>query len=193
MLNPINDHLMLNHKTLYSDLMSGMTVHRVITLSVGSYLYRFASGKDPMDTQISSPWWFTEAEYLKLQNYFRLNPQNIGFIARTQGAVKYGWSDMDMLVKARIIYPINGFVGPGNWVLERTAANSTITFQPPTDLFQLYLPNIREPQVKQLSAEGKKAIQFCQATPISSGDAIDKTIQNMPKKTIIIPGNPQLH
>lgn len=189
----MNEQLTLNDQFQYSDLQSGMLVQEIITIPAGSFIYRFAASDKPYQTQISSPWWFTEQEFQKLQRYFRLNTQNLGFIARAQGAVKYEWSMLDLLIKAVTQQPIKGFTGPGKWVMEKTPTGSTITFQAPADLFQFYLPNLRDPQTKGLSKEGQLALTPFPAIPIPSGDAMDDRIRTMVGKNIFIPGNPRLH
>lgn len=178
--------------TLWPDLWTGMYNPRVVTLS-GGPIYKFTSSRLAPSQQVASPWWFTDKEFQKIRQYFRLDSNNLGFIARSQAAVHYKWSDMDTLVCATVVRPIRVFIGPGEWQYERTEAQSTIVFQAPPDLGQMYIPNIVDPLAKSLNANGKRAFGFFRYIPISSGDATDQFLMAVQGKTIFIVGNPSLH
>lgn len=179
-------------ETLCPDLLTGMYSPRVVTLSSG-LIYKFTSSKLSPSRQVASPWWFSDTEFQKILQYSRLDPQNLGFIARCQAAVRYEWSDMDMLVCATVSHPIRVFIGLIVWQLQRTKAGSNVVFQAPHDLLQLYVPNIVDPIAKTLNANGKKAFHSFRYVRIPSGDQIDQAIQNLQGKQITLLGNPTLH
>ena len=190
---PINDSLSVTQiQTLCPDLYDGMYSPLVATLTGGT-MYKFAQSSRPKPKQVASPWWFTEAEYQKMKRFLDLDPGNVGFLARCQAAVMYGWSDMDTLVTATITHPIKVFVGPGKWQLEKTTAGSAIIFQAPDDVQQTYIPGIVDPVTGALNSAGNRALRNFRHTRITSGDLIDDLIRSIPGKTIIIPGNPNVH
>lgn len=178
--------------TLCPDLWDGMHSPTVATLA-GGQIYKFTRASLPSARQIASPWWFTEAEFQKVRNYLRLDPGNVGSLARTQAAVKYEWSDMDMLVTATVLEPIRVFMGPGKWQVESTAAGSTVVFQAPQDLRQMYIPGIVDRATRALNASGTRALGNFRYQPVPSGDAIDQAILALQGKTVVIYGNPVLH
>jgi hypothetical protein len=190
---PINAFLhVADIPTLCPDLYDGMYSPIVVTIA-GGRIYKFAQSSRPPAQQVASPWWFTEAEYQKMKRFLDLDPRNLGFLARSQAAVKYEWSDMDTLITAKVLHPIRVFMGPGRWQVERTAAGSQIVFQAPDDVQQSYLPGIVDRAARSLNSIGKRALGGFQYTPITSGDAIDDLMRSIPGKTIVIPGNPSIH
>jgi hypothetical protein len=190
---PINAALSVTQiATLCPDLYDGMYSPLVATLT-GGRIYKFTQGTRPEDQQVASPWWFTEAEFQKMKRFLDLDPSNIGFIARSQAAVKYEWSSMDTLVSAKVLHPIRVFVGPGRWQVEKTPGGSQIVFQAPDDVQQCYIPGVSDRTTRTLNAAGRRALGSFQFSPITSGDAIDDLMRSIPGKTIIIPGNPALH
>jgi hypothetical protein len=190
---PINDSLSVAQiPTLCPDLYDGMYSPIVATLTAGR-MYKFTQSRLAEPQRLASPWWFTEAEYIRMQRYLALDPGNLGFIARAQAAVKYAWSNMDLLATATILHPIRVFVGPGRWQVETTAAGSSITFQAPDDVMQCYLPGIVDRATRSLNEAGRRALGGFSFTPIASGDEIDEFIRSAAGKTIIIPGNPSVH
>ncbi len=190
---PINATLSVNQiDRLCPDLNDGMYSPFVATITRGR-LYKFSQRSRPASQQVASPWWFTELEFEKMKRFLDLDPGNIGFLARSQAAVKYEWSNMDTLITASVNHPINVFVGPGRWQMETTAVGSNIIFQAPDDVQQCYIPGIVDRANHCLNANGKLALGNFQFTPITSGDAIDDLIRSLPGKTIIIPGNPNVH
>ncbi|HUG42453.1 MAG TPA: hypothetical protein VMM12_18465 [Longimicrobiales bacterium] len=190
-MSPIlNADLHVNQiRKLCPDLLAGMYSPRVVTLTGGT-VYKFTSAKVPAAARLASPWWFDETEFRKLDAYLKLDPGNVAFLARTQGAVKYEWSDMDTLIAAHVAAPIRVFSGPGKWQLETTKTGSHIAFQAPADLLQTYIPNIVDRATRRLNATGRAALRLISTTTVTSGDAIDQAIQTLRGKTIVIPGNP---
>ena len=190
---PINATLSVQQiDTLCPDLNDGMYSPIVSTIT-GGRLYKFSQASRPESQQVASPWWFTETEFEKMKRFLDLDPGNIGFLARSQVAVKYEWSNMDTLVTAKVMHPIHVFVGPGRWQVEKTARGSNIIFQAPEDVKQCYVPGVVDRAGRCLNANGKLALGSFQFTPVTSGDAIDDLIRSIPGKTIIIPGNPSVH
>lgn len=188
----LNPHLHVGQiGTLCPKLRDGMASPRVVTLWAGQ-VHKFTSSSVPAASVLASPWWFDDTEFRKVQAYLKLDPGNIAFIARSQAAVKYEWSEMDTLVTARIMTPINAFTGPGKWQVETTKAGSQITYQAPPDLMQTYIPGTVDPTTGRLNATGRAALRLVRTSRVTSGDAIDRAMRTLRGKTIIIPGNPTL-
>ena len=176
----------------WPDLRAGMHSPECVVLEPQK-LYRFSSRCLVPEKQISSPWWFGEADFKKLAPFLSLDSFNPGFIARLQGAVCYEWSTMDVLLTAELAAPIRVFQGPGKIQVERNKSQSVIIFQPPQDLSQTYIPGVRPGVNQPCSSEVLTAIKLVRRDYLAGPDAIDRAIANACGKMIFMPGNPRLH
>jgi len=171
----------------WPELNDGMRLPRVKLLAPQN-IYKFASRRVPVTRRMESPWWFAESDFKKLEPYLDLDSSNPGFVARIQGAVCYDWSDMDVLMVARLLKPMNVFQGPGKCVVERTQRGGTICYQPPQDLKQTFIPGIRTvPEVKENVRLQKQML-------LAGPDEIDQAMKQIPAgKFGIMRGNPLVH
>lgn len=178
---------------LHPDLRAGMHSPRVVELRP-QWLYKFSSQKVPANSRKASPWWFTEQEFEKVKRFFSLDKANPGFIGRIQAAVRYDWSDMDLLLTYQLTRPIKAFQGPGTWQVERTQAGSTIVYQAPPDLLQTYIPGLKNTPHCPANREVENAlIPIGIPLELPGPDAVDRAIMNASGKTVYLSGNPTLH
>jgi hypothetical protein len=187
--------------TAYPALGAGMvTSHATVRIFSSGHLYKFASSVapgtgEPKDLTVAawSPWWFDEPAMRRLRQFLKLDPNNWGFLARLQAAVKYQWSNMDTLITARVSHPFKAYQGPGVWQTERSAKGGTIIYQAPADLQQTYIPNVDAVTDVNVYVQGTPALVILRRDKVPSGDAIDTLIQNVePGKVVLLPSNPLL-
>ena len=190
---PLNSNLSLAEIDKYwPDLRQGMHSPQCPLLSAQK-IYRFSSHRLPEEKQITSPWWFADADFKKLGPYLRLDPTNPGLVARLQGAVCYEWSEMDLLITAELTCATKVFQGPGRIQVEPTKNDSVIIYQPPQDLNQTYIPGLRPGRGRPADPKVRQAIQFITRKRLAGLDAIDRAILKAKGKVVVMPGNPTLH
>ena len=187
---PLNPSLSLTELSgPFAEVLTGMHSVRIETLAPQP-LFKFSRKEVPSASWLASPWWFTAQEFGKLQRYLEIDPGNPGFIGRTQAAVKYGRNDMNLLLTAWLTRPINVFLGPGVWQVERTKAGATIVYQAPQDLLQCYIPGLKSTQPDPAV---QSAIVLVDHKPLPGPDDIDRAILNLTGGTVVLRGNPLVH
>jgi hypothetical protein len=104
----------------YDDAAKGIRNPAVTLLVTGEDLYRFTSSRSPgtglaipPTRQLYGPWWFRSRDWQKILKSYLSGTFNLGTTARIAGAVQWSWSDMDVLLKARVTQPIEAWEGPG--------------------------------------------------------------------------------
>lgn len=178
---------------LYPDLPTGMHSPKVVEIRP-QLLRKFSSRKVREEYRKATPWWFTEREFEKVRRFLSLDKSNPGFIGRIQAAVRYDWSDMDLLLTYRLTKPVRVFQGPGVWQVEKTSAGSVIIYQAPPDLLQTYVPGLKNTDYARADPEVENAlIPVGMPHALPGPDAIDKAIMNASGKTVYLSGNPTLH
>jgi hypothetical protein len=144
-------------------IRSGMRSPRVVTLTAGERIYRFASSWDryrrkpvPPSAWATGPWWIREDDYLKIEDAWnrslrvhggdRSKALTLGFLARQATAVMQSWSNVDRLVIADVIADFEVFTGLGRTQYNEipppgaVSYNLKLTWQGWDDVEQLYLP-----------------------------------------------------
>jgi hypothetical protein len=145
---------------------AGIRSPRVVTLSAGEALFRFASTKNqktgesiPSDRWALGPWWVQEEDYHKILARFQDGQMGFGTIARAALAVQPSWSNMDVSVKAVLLQDVNVYVGRGATQYHDVLPNGmhvTLTGWP--DITQVYVPNLRDLAPQALRVIRKKII-----------------------------------
>lgn len=73
------------------------------------------------------------------------------------------------------------------------SVGSSVVFQPPEDVGQLFVPGLNDKGTHALNEIGRGVLGDVRSEPVTSGDSIDKLIQSPVGKTVIISGNPSVH
>lgn len=144
----LNEDLGLNK--LPDIARSGLRSPRVVTLTSGQVLFRFASTTSRRDTWAAGPWWMYEHDYHKIiAAYLESRAQHgedgltLGFLARAAVAVKQSWSRTDVVVKAIVNNDVKAFAGAGRSQYNESMPNGMhVTWRGWPNVTQLFIPNI---------------------------------------------------
>ncbi len=130
---------------------AGIKNPTVTVLLPGEDLYRFASSVDPRtgrkvpaSVQLQGPWWFRSRDWQKILKDYLKGSFSLGTTARIAGAVQWSWSNMDVLLKARVLDEIEAWEGPGLPQYRDILPNGmAVTLRGFPDVVQLYIPGMR--------------------------------------------------
>jgi hypothetical protein len=153
-------------KLEYARAAAGIRNPKVVTLSAGEAVFRFASTRNPQtgadvpsDQWARGAWWFREADYRTILQKYHTGRLGFGTVARMAGAVQPSWSLMDVSVKAELLDDIKVYTGKGATQYRDELPNGmyvTLTGWPDVD--QLYIPGMRGPAFLALRIIRKKVI-----------------------------------
>lgn len=129
---------------------SGLRSPRVVTLTSGQVLFRFASTTNPREIWAAGPWWMYEHDYNKIvAAYLESRAQHgedgltLGFLGRAAAAVKQAWSKTDVVVKAVVNNNVKAFAGGGRSQYNEPLPNGMhVTWRGWPNVEQLFIPNI---------------------------------------------------
>jgi hypothetical protein len=101
----------------YNEAARGLTPHRY-PIAQGTYLYRFIDlRKGPASKSADGPWWFEFEHYKTITTFAQRNGYSVGYTARLFAAILYEWSDVNAVVRARVVKgPLLTWKGPGKRV-----------------------------------------------------------------------------
>jgi hypothetical protein len=172
-------------------LLSGMRAPKPVQVAAGTTLYRFASSYDrfrnapiPPARSATGPWWLDEqgfrliqserAASLKAHGNDPKRALTVGFLARQAAAVKQEWSNVDVLVTARVTTPFAAFSGKGraqHEVPDRSTGfwnyNVRFVWTGWDRISQLYVPFLDAMKPGHL-ADGRKIFDIVSTTSIES-------------------------
>ncbi len=134
----------------YEQAARGIRDPKATVLALGEDLYRFSSSRTPGSgapmpaiRQTSGPWWFRSHDWQKILRTYLKGPFRLGTVARFAGAVQWSWSDMDILLKARVTQGIEAWEGTGLPQFRDILPNGmTVTLKGFPDVVQLYIPGM---------------------------------------------------
>jgi hypothetical protein len=138
-------------------------------------LYRFTSSRIPgsgaampAGRQTSGPWWFRSRDWQKILKTYLKSPFRLGTVARFAGAVQWSWSDMDVLLKARVVHGIEVWEGTGLPQYRDILPNGmAVTLEGFPDVVQLFIPGMPD------SARALRLVdRLSVASSTSRGDGI---------------------
>jgi len=143
--------LLVNAKgrTIAHPQTGGMISPTRHSINRGITLYRFASGNTSLERAATGGWWVAQKEFEKMSNFAQQHDVHVAMAARMLCCVPPEWSDMGLLVRARVNSPILAFRGLGNDVsvkhkdggkVNMKAHNSTAARR----LHQLFIPGLVE-------------------------------------------------
>jgi len=134
----------------YGRAEKGIRDPRVTILQPGEDLYRFTSSRlpgsktpTPFSRQVHGPWWFRSRDWQKVLLSYLSGRFSLGTVARIAGAVQWSWSDMDVLLKARVVDPIEAWEGHGRPQYRDVLPNGmAVTLTGFPNIVQLYIPGM---------------------------------------------------
>ena len=140
----------LNGEPLIYAQTGGMISPARHELPEGTLLYRFANGSIPVPRAVVGGWWVEKREFEKLSHFAQAQNIHVAMAARVLCAVPPEWSDMGLLMRARVRKPLLAYRGLGNNVVVpksdglgdvRMKVNNNNTAR---RLHQLYIPGLQE-------------------------------------------------
>lgn len=161
----VNEHLERT-KLEFERALAGIRVLKVVSLPVGTAVFRFASTRRP-DTGEAilstawahGPWWFREADYRRILTHFHTGALGLGTVARAAGAVQPSWSLMDVSIKAYLRFDTEVYVGKGKTQYRDMLPNGMfVTLAGWPDIDQLYIPGLSGPSFITLDIVRQKIV-----------------------------------
>jgi hypothetical protein len=101
----------------YQKAARGLIPHQH-TIMQGTYLYRFIDlRRGPASKGADGEWWFEYEHYKAITSFAERNGYSVGYVARLFAAILYEWSDVNAVVRARVMQgPLMVWKGPGKAV-----------------------------------------------------------------------------
>ncbi len=118
-------------------------------LHEGAMLYRFASSGVPLDRAVTGGWWVAADEFRKMCNFAQQHNVHVAMASRLLCCVPPEWSDMGLMVRARVNSPLLAYRGLGNNVSIEHQDGGRVRMQAHNDiaarrLHQLFIPGLVE-------------------------------------------------
>lgn len=140
-MTPINKDFM---ESTVSKAREGLLTLTKTTLLPGISINRFANTRR-RDLYFTGPWWISFSPFEALKKYAKLRNQPLSLAARTCLAIDWGWSNVDVLVEARLKVPILAWSGtPKTQTLKKDRNYTGVRWKPDRDITQLYIPGLYE-------------------------------------------------
>lgn len=128
----------------------GMLAPVRFELSEGEVIYRFgAATAAPADIS-KGGWWVQRSQFDKLFSFAQVHGLNIAMAARLLCLVPPEWSDLGLLVRARLLRPLLAWRGLGNSVVVKKADGLGSVKLPHQNqiaarrLYQLFIPDLAQ-------------------------------------------------
>jgi hypothetical protein len=121
-------------------------------LSPGTKIYRFGGGGASPEIVGRGGWWIEQREFEKLFNFAQAHDLSIGMAVRCLCLVPPEWSDVCILVRARVVRGLLAWRGLANSVVTPAArAGGSVQLLHQNDiasrrLNQLFIPGLNQPQ-----------------------------------------------
>ncbi|HRH77583.1 MAG TPA: hypothetical protein PK129_09585 [Cellvibrionaceae bacterium] len=135
-------------KPLFYMQTGGMINPQRDEIMPGAILYRFSAAKDGIQRGMTGGWWMHAKEFSIVENFATHNRVGVSMAARILCCVPPEWSDMTLLLRARVREPLLAYKGLGNHVnttapdnlarVKMTAHNDIAARR----LHQLYIPGL---------------------------------------------------
>ena len=87
-------------------------------ITEGTHLYRFIDlNKGPSASGADGPWWFEYDHFQTIKHFAQRNNYPLGYAARMFAAILYEWSDVNAVVRAKVVHgPLLAWKGKGKQV-----------------------------------------------------------------------------
>jgi hypothetical protein len=128
-------------------------------LGVGTIIFRFGAGGAPVRAVSRGAWWVERAEFEKLLAFANVHGLSIGLAVRILCLVPPEWSDLGLLIRARVMRPLLAYRGLGNNVIiQKSDRLGDVAFPHQNEiaarrLHQLYIAGLAAGADRALSIE----------------------------------------
>ena len=114
-------------------------------LPAGQYYYRFASSRSPREAQLGGGWWLDFENLARIRRFAADNGYRLRDAARLMLALPYAWTQVDLLLRARLTQPLRAYTGFGKPAQAPNGGADRGTRWIPTQhvaVRQLYIPGL---------------------------------------------------
>ena len=96
---------------------------RQYEIAQGTYLYRFIDlGRMPAAAAADGPWWLEYEHFQTIRHFAERHGYALGYAARLFAAILYEWSEVNVVVRARVTRgPLLAWKGKGKQVEARNS------------------------------------------------------------------------
>lgn len=137
----------INGKTIIHPQTGGMIApvrHELLSKTI---LFRFANGHTPLERIVTGGWWLGSREFDRICNFAKHHDIHPAMAVRTLCCVPPEWSDMGLLLRARVNRPLLAYRGLGNHVSTPHKDGGRVQMKARNDiaarrLHQLFIPGL---------------------------------------------------
>lgn len=122
-------------------------------LAPGLKIYRMSEARRGVEKAAAGAWWVEQPEFDKLMSFAQKHNLGVGLAARLLMLVPPEWSDLSLLVRARVRQDILAWRGLANTVVVAATTGRPAVRLPHQNeiaarrLNQLYIPGLGEPDI----------------------------------------------
>lgn len=123
----------------------GIAMPRRVHVPVGQYLYRFASSNKAAHLRPLGCWWVEYEVLTKIARFAHEQESSPSAAARYFLALPWSWTQVDRLIRARVIARLDAYRGTGKPAAGTHANDAGTRFIAPQhigELFQLFIPGM---------------------------------------------------
>lgn len=123
----------------------GIHMPRRVHVATGQYLYRFASSATPPHLRRRGCWWMEYEVLTKIARFAHEQESTPSAAARYFLALPWSWTQVDRLIRARVIARLDAYRGTGKPAAGTHANDAGTRFIAPQhigELFQLFIPGM---------------------------------------------------
>lgn len=167
----------LRGEPLFYNQTGGMRDPQRKALDEGDILYRFVARNTSPERAVTGGWWVDKSNFQKMCRFAQGNNTSVAMASRILCCVPPEWSNMGMLIRARVKTPLLAYCGLGKDVsitmedglgdVKMTAHNSISARR----LYQLYIPGLHDIARKNPAQVLPGALVLEQSWIISERDA----------------------
>jgi hypothetical protein len=131
----------------------GMWAISKVHLCPGQFYYRFVDADRVAPPHwADGPWWVDYENYLRIRKLAEAGGSTLGYAARLTLAIAYEFSAVNGVVRAYLSHPVDALAGRGRTIADRASEAKGMTWRPPPDVMQLYIPRLASaPGIQSIS------------------------------------------
>lgn len=115
----------------WPEFNGGIQIPKRIHLPIGQKYYRFASSRAPREKALSGAWWLDYENFSKISRFVKEKHMTVREAARYFLAIPKDWSDLDLLVSANQMFPMDSYAGEGRKATGSHSADLGSSYIPP--------------------------------------------------------------
>ena len=150
-LNPLNAIVDPRGAVLAYAQTGGMLSPQRVELAPGAAIYRFGGAGRPAEQIAAGAWWVERAEFEKLLSFAQTHEVGLGLAVRLLCLVPPEWSDISLLVRARVQRDLLAWGGLANTAIVSAGDGGPLVRLPERNVIaarrlrQLFIPGLDAP------------------------------------------------